>query len=367
MTNRRLIFLALCAGALAVLACAYPLWTFGAARPATAREKLLRYFAGEIGAPEVCDAISWDAFQRYNALFAGGGASYARSDCHEAAARRARDAGLCWRVRPLVDFDPSSSHGYSAIGCARRVLRNEPPSAAGPSDAELLTAFAAMGYDIDELPREGVIGPAVDIRETYRAATRNDAVVARAKALLESGQETPGEAEAAYLASLVSAATRAPEWCERIPSGVIIAEAHQGPFRDWCVFTLASDTGNPRFCDALPPARSDAKTLEAIARGVAPAIAEQLSLQHQCRRQAGRASTGSVYGAQTPSDPALTRRLLALLGQTTPSARALPAAQQADYYRQFLYALWPGAQEKAAVTAARAKLIARLTALPAPP
>ena len=158
MTNRRLLFLALCLGALAVLACAYPLWTFGAARPANAREKLLRYFAGEIGAPEVCDAISRDAFQRYNALFAGGGASYARSDCYEAAALRAHDAGICRRVRPLVDFDPSSSHGYSALGCARRVLRNETPTAAGPNDAELLTAFAAMGYDVDELPREGVIG-----------------------------------------------------------------------------------------------------------------------------------------------------------------------------------------------------------------
>ncbi|MCB1542580.1 MAG: hypothetical protein KDJ25_17545 [Rhodoblastus sp.] len=362
-----MLFLALCLGALAVLACAYPLWTFGAARPANAREKLLRYFAGEIGAPEVCDAISRDAFQRYNALFAGGGASYARSDCYEAAALRAHDAGICRRVRPLVDFDPSSSHGYSALGCARRVLRNETPTAAGPNDAELLTAFAAMGYDVDELPREGVIGPAVKPRDAYVTAARNDTVVARAKTLLERGQQTLGDAETAYLASLVAAATRAPEWCERIPRGVIIAEAHQGPFRDWCVFTLASDTQDPAICDALLPARSDAKTLEAIARGVAPAIAEQLSLQHQCRRQANRTSTGAVYGAQAPSDPALTRRLLSLLGQTAPSARALPPERQADYYRQFLYVLWPGAQEGDAVKAARAKLVARLIALPAPP
>ena len=102
-------------------------------------------------------------------------------------------------------------------------------------------------------------------------------------------------------------------------------------------------------------------------RGVAPAIAEQLSLQHQCRRQANRTSTGAVYGAQAPSDPALTRRLLSLLGQTAPSARALPPERQADYYRQFLYVLWPGAQEGDAVKAARAKLVARLIALPAPP
>jgi hypothetical protein len=80
--------------------------TYMVRRAASQYETVLYYFAQNVGEPSLCDHISWAAYARYSVIFGGGGASYDRSDCYERVAEARYHSSVCWRVRPLVDFDP---------------------------------------------------------------------------------------------------------------------------------------------------------------------------------------------------------------------------------------------------------------------
>ena len=96
-------------GAILVMIGATP-GTFMLRRAASEYETVLYYFAQNVGEPGLCDHISWAAYARYSVIFGGGGASYDRSDCYERVAEARYDPSVCWRVRPLVDFEIGRAH-----------------------------------------------------------------------------------------------------------------------------------------------------------------------------------------------------------------------------------------------------------------
>jgi hypothetical protein len=217
-----------------------------------------------------------------------------------------------------------------------------------------------MGYVIDNLHLEGVIEPAIKVRDVYVINAHEAKTVAAAKALL-AGEAGPVDAdEAGYLASLISAATRDPEWCEHVSADLVLPP-NPAPFRDWCLFTLANDIKDTRVCDLMTPVAKEQKVIEAKAKGVRREIAEQLSLQHACKWQITN-GTNLTYGPEVPTNPAQIQRLVARLGIAMPSAHDWSASEQAAYYGRFLWALWPH-ENDAVHRAARSKLVERLLAL----
>jgi hypothetical protein len=336
-----------------------PGW-FAVSRPANEHEMLLKSFAAELGESALCGPISWEAHQRYSVLFGGGGASYARSDCYEQVARAREDAGVCWRVRPLVDFDPQSSAGHSALSCRRRTLAGETINALS-SDDTLAHTLTQLGYDIDQLHLEGVTPPAIQVGDVYLGLAKNAAVLARARDLVTHPATLRVE-DLSYIAQLAAVSTADANLCAFIPAGQMLRPI-EAPFRDWCFYTVAFDTQDIRICDRMTPAAAERKVLDAIAAGVRPEIAQQLGLQSECIRSQQRLGPALHYGPEAPPDARQTERLLATLGVTMPSAHDLPAAEIAGFYRQFVSALRPDNPPNPKRDAARAKLVHKLLAI----
>src|SRR4029077_694948 len=184
LRRRRSLLLSLAfVGAILVVIGATP-GTFMVRRAASEYETVLYYFAQNVGEPGLCDHISWAAYARYSVIFGGGGASYDRSDCYERVAEARYDPSVCWRVRPLVDFDPLSS-GYSALSCRRRT-RTRYHTGIALDDALLIRTFERMGYDIDQMSIYGVMPPAIRLRDVYISLPHDPAAIAQAKRLLSS-------------------------------------------------------------------------------------------------------------------------------------------------------------------------------------
>jgi hypothetical protein len=335
---------------------------FSAARRSpTEHETVLYYFAQNLGETALCDRISWTAYQSYSVLFGGGGASFWRSACYERVAQARHDPSICWHVRPLVDFDPLSS-GYSALSCLRRTKSRYSSGIALPNDL-LIRTFKQLGYDIDQLQLEGVIPPAIRVRDVYLSLERDAAVLARAHQLLTQLDPSLRADDRSYLAQLAAVGTANPDLCAYIPSDQRINQV-QAPFRDWCFYTVAVDTQDVRICDRMTPAAGEAKVLAAQAAGVRPEIAEQMGLHVECSRIGAHLGPRPHYGPEVPSDEEQTQRLFTALGIAMPSAHDWSASEIAAFYQQFLFALWPRDEPNSARDAARAKLVRRLLALP---
>jgi hypothetical protein len=333
---------------------------FGPHRLPSQSEMTFSYFAESLGEAPLCKKISWEAFQSYGVLFGGGGASFARSDCYESVAVRNHDPAACWQVRPLVDFNPVSP-GYSALACVRRV-RQGGRGYVTLAPEIVMRAFTALGYDVDELHREGVIEPAIRPGDVYRSLERQPGVVDRVgQALARPDAVLPAEAKD-YLAQLAAVATDDAQWCERIPANQSVP-TEDIPFRDWCYFTVAFNTLDVRVCKRMTPAAAEAKVVRAKAAGVRPEIAEQFSMHAQCDHVDQRVGPRMHYGPEVPEDPAQAERVIAALGYPMPLARDWPPYQIAAYYARFLDALHARSAPDPARETARAKLIGRLTAL----
>jgi hypothetical protein len=337
-----------------ILVLSYPRGFIWTEREPTEHEALLDSFAARIGEPELCQPISWDAFRRHYDFGFWRGASFVRSDCYEAVAEARGDPDVCWAARPLVDLDPSSN-GYSALSCRRRT-RERYNIVNAFSDDTLVHIFEQLGYNVDELYREDVIGgPVIKAEDVYRDLAYNSTAIARAQALLRGPNSLSAE-DAAYLADLLAITSGQPEWCERIRAGTILGWK-QAPFRDWCLLKVASNTKDSLICDRMRPAAKGAKVIGAEARGMRAEIAEQLSLQAACRRQASGWS--AKYGPEMPPDPQQTLRLISVLGFAMPVPRDWPVPERADIYRRFLISLGPSKKD-AAHQAARNELVRRL-------
>ena len=263
-----------------------------------------------------------------------------------------------------MDLDPFSS-GYSALSCWRR---SESGYASGIAltDELLIRTFREMHYDIDHMPIEGVFPPPVRTVDVYRGLQKNAVALAAAQQLVANGDSTLLLDDRSLLAQLAAVGTGNPDWCGYIPDGQFAAGVTTAPFRDWCFFTVAVNTRNPRICDRMTPADREAKVVEAKSIGVRPEIAEQLGLHSQCIRSKDAPGPPPQYSAQTPSDERQTLRLIQALGVAFPSANDWPASSIANYYRQFIFALSPDKTDPARARV-RAELVRRLIALAGPP
>jgi hypothetical protein len=353
-----------------------------ASRQASEQETVLYYFAQNVGETALCDHISWAAYQSYSVLFGGGGASYFRSDCYERVAQSRHDASICWRVRPLVDLDPLSS-GYSALSCRART-RARYSTGIGLTDVQLVRTFERMGYDIDAMPVDGLMQPAIRLRDVYYGLERDPAAVARAKQLLTSPDPRLPAADRSFLGQLAAVVTNDPQWCEQIPP-VAPAELAAPPSRDRCYLAVAYNTQDVRLCEKMTPAARERSVQTAEAHGVRAQIAEQMGLHGECMRIATRVGPAPHYGPAVPDRDEQTRRLLTALRIEVPRARDWSTNEQSIYYGNFLFALWPKpapdpsrpaqhpsdgraaaeAKEEAARDRERTALVARLLALPA--
>ena len=333
---------------------------FGSLRPPTESEMVFAYFAESIGEAALCEKISRAAFERYNVFFAGGGASFTRSDCYENVAIRNHNPAVCWKVRPLVDVNPVSA-GYSAFSCVRRVAQDGRHFVSLFPETEI-RAFAALGYDVDQLYLEGVIEPAIKPADVYRGLQRESGIVDRVQQTLARKSATLSGDDTSFLVHFAAATSGDARWCERIPERQTLA-TEAIPFRDWCYLTVAFNTPDARICERMSPAASEAVVIEAKAAGVRPDIAEQLSARAQCARIDKWLGPLPRYGPEVPQDPLQIQRLIAALGYEMPHARDWPPYQIAAYYSRFLDALQadlPGDPRRAA---ARTKLIERVIAL----
>jgi hypothetical protein len=357
-------------------------------RQPTEHERVLYYFAQNVGETALCARISWAAHQSYSVIFGGGGASYLRSDCYERVAQSRGDAAVCWHVRPLVDFNPLSS-GYSALSCLHRT-RARHSSGTALSDALLIRTFERLGYDIDAIHIDGVLPAAIRLHDVYYVLEHDPATLARSQQLLTApGTPLPAEDER-YIAHLAAVGTNDPRWCESIPAAEPADPA--APSRDWCYLTLTYNTNDVRVCERMTPASAEPKVRDAEAHGVRPWIAEQMGLHGECLRVATRRGPAVHYGPSVPIHEEQTRQLLSELQAIVPMARDWTANQQAVFYQRFLFALWPRrpsdlmrpaarplpSREAARIEAdeqahevardvARATLVQRLLALPADP
>ena len=371
------------AGAILVMIGATP-GTFMVRRPASENERVLYYFAQNVGEPTLCDHISWAAYARYGVMFGGGGASYERSDCYERAAEARSDPSLCRRVRPLLDLDPLSS-GYSALSCRRRT-RASYHTGIALDDALLIRTFERMGYDIDQMSIYGVMPPAIRLRDVYISLPHDPAAVAQAKRLLTGPDNALTADDRRYLSQFSAVATGDPHWCDSIPQTAAINDPST-PSRDSCYLEVAYNSGDVRLCDRMTPAALEPKVQEAKAHGVRGEIAEQLGLHGDCLRIPKRVGPVHPYGPAIPGDDAQTLRLLAALHVAVPRAHDWTDNQKAIYFRNFLFAVWPKrapypgehahwadprevaeeATKDAARDLAREQLVVRLTQLPAKP
>jgi hypothetical protein len=343
---------------------------FMVSRRATPREDTLYYFAQQIGDPALCEQISWRVYASYSVMFAGGGASYLRSDCFERSAAARQQPSICLRVRPLLDFDWFSP-GYSALACRRRTLSRE-TSGTALSDEVFVGAFEAMGYDIDHMPSDAIFPPAIALRDVYSGLEKNPAAVALAERSLtqrssEAAADPPtrdASDDRYFLADLAAIATSDPKWCDYIPAGFALG-AERPAFRDWCLYTLAKNTEDSKICARMAPAAEDRKVIDNVRHGVRPEVAEQFTLRAQCERiDRDRALSMHLhYSAEVPADREQVLRLLASLGVTMPSAHRWTLNERAIYFRNFLFALAPRYHD-AIHDAVRGELVRRLRALP---
>jgi hypothetical protein len=308
--RKQLIFSGVALLAVTVAGLSFAPGYFGVRRAASEAETVLHYFAQNIGADSLCNRISWNAYARYSTLFAGGGASYSRSDCHERVAEARHDASFCWSVRPLLDFDPRSS-GYSALSCRRRTVANYHSGISIP-DALLIQTFRRMGYDIDAMPVEGVTDPPIRVSDVYGGLVQDEAAIKRAQQLLTSTVAALTVDDRRYLGQLAAIATSDAHWCESIPISTVATDA-SAPSRDRCYLEVAHNTDDVRLCERMTPAALEPVVQAAVKSGVRVAIAGQMGLHGDCLRIAKRVGPAAHYGPALPTHNEQTRRLLAAL------------------------------------------------------
>ena len=311
-------------------------------RPVSQQDELFRYVAQELNEPSLCEEIPWAA-ESPGGFFSA--PSYERSNCYAFIAGRTKNPMLCWKVKRLGAFRPLSQQVsmWSCLAGARRGLN----AGIGVNPEDLVAFFTRLGYDADTLYQEGITPPLVDVKDFYRQLTSRPDIVARVeKAIGTSGSLAHGDANAAYLADLAALVTETPGWCARIPEDLPLA-APRARFRDWCVFTLASNTRNPELCRLIPVS--------------ADSINPMLLLKTQCNFQTRAPNPMGRYGPEAPDTDDRARALITMLHYEIPRAKDLPRGAVYGAFERFLHELNRGNDARHA--AARTRFIARVRAL----
>ena len=308
-------------------------------RRAAQQDELYRYVAQELAEPSICDEIPWSVESPGGFFIAP---SYERSNCYAFIAGRTKNPTICWQVRRLGSVSLLSQQ-TSMWSCFRDAWRGFNGGIA-VSPENLVAFFAKLGYDPDTLDLEGITPPVVSVSDVYRQLAARPGVVTRVERALE-GSADRDPMNAAYLADLAALAGKTPRWCARIPEDLPLA-GQAAQFRDWCYFTLASNTKNRDLCSRIPirPQETDAR----------------LSLRAQCERQSNSPNLSGQYGPEVPADDTRTRALILLLNYEVPRAKDLPLASVAAACGHFLHALNDRADPRHA--AARQRFLARVHA-----
>ena len=354
-----------------------PLWYFASGalvevaslKRSTERDNLWAYLAFALNEPALCERIAQGAYVSAG-LFGGelfNQIGLKKSACYADIAVQYRLPQLCDKV---VSIRTAYAGGgrYSEGKCREDAASSSAGhnSVSSPSDRLLVAFFRQLGYDIDQLHLEGVTRPAIRIQEVYSALERDPAVVARVGKLL--GRPTPSLSakDRGYLSNLAAMSTGNADFCAGIPADMHIDQSGSS-FRDWCFYSVAQNTGDVRICEQMTPVAAEAKVIAAKAAGVRPQIAEQMGLHADCNRISTRVGKPGSRSAQVPPDESQIRRLLSALAVSVPSARDWSDDATARFYRDFLYALAPTESPEPARSAARAKLVSKLLALPRDP
>jgi hypothetical protein len=165
--------------AVAIFALGYPPGReFSTMRPPNAHETFYQYIAFEFDAPALCAKLS------PSTVLPGGffiAASYARSDCYAKLARHYDRPSLCWSGRRLGSFSLLSEQ-TSRLSCFWDVWHRAPdPSLSTymPGREDLVAIFAEMGYQPEELYREGVTPPLLSLRDAYARLAQQPDLISR--------------------------------------------------------------------------------------------------------------------------------------------------------------------------------------------
>jgi hypothetical protein len=289
-------------------------------RPVNERDELFRYAAQELAEPAICEKIPWSAISPGGFFLAS---SYERSNCYAYVAGRAQHLSVCWKVRRLGAFS-FLSRQTSMWSCLNDAWHGLNAGIAVPP-ASLVDFFGRIGYDPDALHLEGLTPPLVSVKAIFEQLPHQPEIAARIeKAIGDVHSSTvPGKdaTDVAYLADVAALITENANWCARISEDVRLPN-QSTRFRDWCFFTLATNTKNAEICRRIP-----IRAEEGDAR---------LSLQANCGRQVTSAYPNGRYGPEVPESDERTRALIAMLDVEVPRARSLPIETIATGYDRFL-------------------------------
>jgi hypothetical protein len=317
-------------------------------RPGNKSEEFYRYAAQQLNEPVLCEKIPWSV-ESPGGFFIS--PSYERSECYDFIAGRTKNPWLCWNVKRLgaISLLSEQTSMWTCLGHAVRGWN----SGIGISQADLVGFFAQMGYDPDTLHLEGITPPAVSVKDIYGQLPNQPDIVTRIeKANLVSSKalklSPSGIVNAAYLADIAASVTKDYRWCLQIPEDLPLAS---GPskFRDWCLFTLATDTKNAELCRRIP------------VRAATPD--PRMSLQEQCGFQVHSHNPGNLhYGPEVPDDDDRIRTLITALNYEIPHAKDLPPERIYAAYDRFLDELNKGTDPRH--LAARLRFIDRVQRVP---
>ena len=291
-------------------------------RPGNKYEEFYRYIAQELAEPGLCAKISWTA------ILPGGffeDQSYVRSECYDFIAGRTKNPWLCWRVKRYGAFS-LLSHQTSMWSCLDHAIHGW-NGGVGINPNDLAAFFTEMGYDPDTLHLEGVTPPIVSVKDIYRQLPARPDILTQIEETRGDSENSPplnaSEVEdAAYLDDIAALVTKNPRSCFQIPEDMPLAtEPHT--FRDWCLFTLATNAKDAELCRRIPipPGTRDAR----------------LSLQATCLFQVNSPyPSHTVYGPEVPVGDDQTRRLITKLNYEIPRAGDLPPEQIYQAFSRFL-------------------------------
>jgi hypothetical protein len=203
--------------------------------------------------------------------------------------------------------------------------------------------FQPAGYDPDSLSLEGITPPVVNVQAFYRQLPNRPDIVAHIE---EAFAASVDPTNSAYLADMAALLTGKPGWCARIPEDLQLVRQRAG-FRDWCLFTLATNTRNAGLCRLIPIRAGERDP--------------RLSLQAKCAFQASSPYPSGRYGPETPDGDDQMRAVIAMLHYELPHAKDLPPGAIYAAYDRFLHELDRGTDPRH--TAARQRFIARVRAL----
>jgi hypothetical protein len=391
--SRILLLFAIVVVALAALAYS-PAPDFAKMHRPNPHETFYQYVAFEFDAPALCDKLS------PSALIPGGffiAPSYARSDCYDTIARRYDRPALCWRARRLGSFAPLEEQ-TSIATCFWDVFQRAPDRSIStymPGRNDVVTIFAEMGYRPEELYREGVTPPLLNLPDAYRRLAAQPDLVQRIDRITSASlppaspappapltdvgpspasptESTPlTSTERMYLFELAAHVSGDVSWCTRIPADLRspgTPRNTRGPSlfeRDRCILEIATNTRTPASCQLIPVRPDD--------------WPGPMSRRSVCEQQAARPPDKYHYGAIPPQTDAQTRQLITLLGYPLPGVHDVSANEIESGYYYFIWQLARGEpitntrasradpasiSARAAVAAARAKFLARVAALP---